>query len=70
MTCFCCITGTTIILFRITSLNHLGFVMLIVVTDNIVHWLYFNSICSLSLIVPVARKAKIELMEEYSEAKT
>ena len=67
----CCITGTIIILFTNTSLNHLqvGFAMLTVETDNIVHWLYFDYICSLSLIVPLAKKAKIESMEEYSEAK-
>ena len=47
MTCFCCITGTTIILFTNMSLNHLGFAMLSVGTDNIVHWLYFDYICSL-----------------------
>ena len=59
-------SGTTIILFTNTSLNHLGFAMLTVGTDNniVVHWLYFDYICSLSLIVPVAKKAKIESMEE------
>ena len=48
--------------------------MLTVGTD-IVHWLHFDYICSLELIVPVATnssvsgKVKIESMEEYSEAK-
>ena len=47
MTSFSCITGTTIfILFLNMSLNHLGFAMLTVGTD-IVHWLYFDYICSL-----------------------
>ena len=47
MTCFCCITGTTIfILFPNMSLNRLGFAMVTVGTD-IVHWLYFHYICSL-----------------------
>ena len=47
MTCFCCITGTTIfILFPNMSLNSLGFAMLTVGTD-IVHSLYFDYICSL-----------------------
>ena len=60
-----------------TSLNRLGFAMLTMGTD-IVHWLYFDAyLCSFKLIVPECPqmvqcpgKAKIEFMEEYSEAKT
>ena len=75
MTCFCCITGTTIIysvhehVFEspwLCDVNRVG--------TDLVHWLYFDLyICALKLTVPVATNgsvSKIESMEEYSEAKT
>ena len=67
MTCFCCITGTTIIYSVHEHVFESPWLCDVNQETDIVHWLYFDYICS--QIVQCPGRAKIESMEKCPEAK-